>query len=132
MLETTPSYTKEWLNDQRILCYRFADLKTATVDQWGDDLADEFSQWAGKTPWCLLLDIRLKGNVVNTYALRRAREIARLRPELPGKLAVLVSGGLAGQVISMAIRAANNRYRSRQIFVSEALAVHWLLDNKAK
>jgi hypothetical protein len=74
----------------------------------------------------------MKGATINTYALRRAGEIARMRPELPGRLAVLIGSKLAADIVSMAIRAANNQYRQRQIFVSEALAIHWLLDEKTK
>lgn len=132
MAIATSQYVKEWLADQNVLCYRFNDLNTATVDDWANDLTVELTTWPAGKPWRLILDIRLRGNVVNTYALRRAREISRLRPDLPGRLALLVSSKLAANVISMAIRTANNNFRKRQVFVSEVLAVHWLLEEKAR
>ncbi len=128
--ETTSRIVKVWLADDHILCYRFADLTTTTVDEWAADLTKELEAWSSLKPWRLILDIRLRGNVVNTYALRRAREIARLRPDIRGRLAVLVTSRLAANVISMAISTANNDYRKRQVFISETLAVHWLLDEK--
>lgn len=123
-------YQREWLSNNQVLCYRFLDLNKATIDHWADNLIFEFTGWPIEKPWRLLLDIRLRGGIVNTYALRRAREIARLRPDLPGRLAVLVGSKLAADVISIAIRATNNSYRQRQIFVNEGTAVHWLTDNK--
>lgn len=130
MSQVLPRYTKEWLLEKRVLCYRFEDMTMHTVDQWATDLSGELNNWPSNRPWRLILDIRLHGNIVNTYALRRAREISRLRPELPGRLAVLVASRLAADIITIAIRAANNSYRKRAVFVNEPLALHWLVDER--
>jgi hypothetical protein len=53
-----------------------------------------------------------------------------MRPELPGRLSVLVASRLAADIITIAIRATNNTYRRRSVFVNEALALHWLLEEK--
>jgi hypothetical protein len=127
-LPSTTFYTKEWLADKRILCYRFNDLRPATVDTWATDLTLELENWPSNQTWRLILDIRLRGSIVSAYALRRSREIAVLRPDLNGRLAILVASKLAADIISMAIRTANNRYRQRSVFVNEALAIHWLLE----
>ncbi|MBZ0277480.1 MAG: hypothetical protein K8I60_15145 [Anaerolineae bacterium] len=122
-----PQYSKEWLQNNAILCYRFKDLSPATVDAWGNDLSAELNNWSAEKPWRLLLDIRMKGNIVSPYALRRSYTISRLRPELPGRLAILISSRLAAEIISAAMRAAGNNYRQRQAFVVQAVAVSWLL-----
>lgn len=122
------TYHKEWLADERVLCYRFTDTEPATIDAWTDDLTRELLNWPEERPWRLLLDITLHGNIISAYALRQAREIAILRPEMGGRLAVLVSSSLAARMISLAIRSVTNRYRQRQMFSSEAHALQWLLD----
>ncbi|MCB9451308.1 MAG: hypothetical protein H6672_07695 [Anaerolineaceae bacterium] len=122
-----PNYSKEWLHGDRILCYRFRDLVPATVDHWGDDLSNMLLEWPDTRPWRLLLDIRMKGNVVSAYALRRSYEISRLRPELPGRLALLIGNRLAAEIMSAGMRAAGNEYRQRRVFVVQAVAVSWLL-----
>lgn len=132
MAERTSQYAKEWLAEERILVYRFSDLSPDTIDEWVSDITHELLGWPSDKMWRLILDIRLHGNVVNTYALRRARDIANLRPDLPGRLAILVASKLASDVISMALRAVNNSYRKRLVFVNEALAVRWLLDDKLR
>lgn len=129
--EITVSYTKETLADGRVLCYRFADTTPATIDAWADDLIHELEIWPNDRPWRLILDIRLNGSVVSAYALRRARAIAGMRSELPGRLAILIGSRLAAQVISMALRVAPNSYRRRACFVNESLAVAWLLEQDA-
>lgn len=129
MAQMTRHYVREWLGGERILCYRFYDLSPATVDAWAADLTAELMNWPAQKPWRLLLDIRLRGSVVSTYALVKAREIARMRPELPGRLSVLVASRLAADIITIAIRATNNNYRRRAVFVSEAMAMHWLLED---
>lgn len=130
MAQTAPGYVKEWLAEDRVLCYRLLDLTIQTVDAWALDLTDEFANWSPDRPWRLMLDIRLRGSIVSTYALRRAREIARMRPELPGRLSILVGSRLAADIITIAIRATNNSYRRRSVFVNEAIALHWLLEEK--
>jgi hypothetical protein len=131
-MDNSPHYTKTWLADGRILCYRLENTTIATVDAWARDLTQEMDSWPPGRPWRLMLDIRLGGNVVSTYALRRARDIARLRPELPGRLAILIGSRLAAQVIAMALRGAPNVYRRRSFFVSEAMAVAWLLEQEGR
>jgi hypothetical protein len=128
--QTRAGYAKEWLGDGQVLCYRLHNLTIETVDAWAADLIDEFSNWPVEKPWRLMLDIRLRGSIVGAYALRRAREIARMRPELPGRLSVLVASRIAADIITIAIRATNNTYRSRSVFVNETTALDWLLEEK--
>lgn len=128
MTQSTVQYEKEWLADGRILCFRLHDLTAATIDTWANDLSDTINTWPEDKVWGLLIDVRLGGGLVNTYGLR-AREIARLRPELSGRLGVLVSSKLAASIISMAIRATSNSYRQRQVFNNETLAMRWLLED---
>jgi hypothetical protein len=128
--QTLSGYAKEWLADDHVLCYRFYDLTIQTIDVWAADLIQEFSSWPVDKPWRLLLDIRLRGSIVSTYALRRAREIAGMRSDLGGRLSVLVASRLAADIITIAIRATSNTYRRRSVFVNEALAIHWLLEEK--
>jgi hypothetical protein len=126
--QTQSGYVKEWLADDQILCYRLHDLTTRTINSWAEDLTEVFANWPEEKPWRLMLDIRLRGSIVGAYALTRAREIARMRPELSGRLSVLVASSLAADIITIAIRATNNTYRRRSVFINEASAVHWLLE----
>jgi hypothetical protein len=132
MVAESTGYDKHWLAENRILAYRFYDLSPAIIDRWAEDLTAELSFWQSNKTWRLMLDIRLHGGFISPYSLRRAREIAALRPDVPGRLAVIVSSKLAADIISMTIRATNNTYRKRSVFSNEAIALRWLLDDKAR
>ncbi|MBL8165153.1 MAG: hypothetical protein JNJ61_24440 [Anaerolineae bacterium] len=132
MVAESTGYDKEWLAEKRVLSYRFHDLSPTIIDRWADDLAAELNAWPNGKTWRLMLDIRLHGGFISPYSLRRAREIASLRPDVPGRLAVLVSSKLAADIITMTIRATNNTFRKRSVFNNEPIALRWLLDDKAR
>jgi hypothetical protein len=125
---STPAYTKEWLQNNRILCYRLLNTQRKTIEDWESDLSQEILGWPPDKTWRLMIDVSAE-RIVSAYALVRARKIANLRPELHGRLAVLIRDPLAAQIISMAIRNAPNRYRQRSAFANEALAIGWLLQD---
>lgn len=132
MVGESTGYEKQWLAGNQVLSYKFYDLSPSIIDRWADDLSAELNAWPSGKTWRLMLDIRLHSGLISPYSLRRAREIASLRPDVPGRLAVLVSSKLAADIITMTIRATNNTYRKRSVFNNEMIALRWLLDDKAR
>jgi hypothetical protein len=126
--QSQTGYTKLWLNDGKILCYRFHDVKHETVDAWSDDLNDELQRWPADKRLRLIYDIRQGG--VSRYALNRARKHSNLRPDVSGRTAILVNIGspLITQLVGVTIRGLSNRYRQRSVFADEQRAVDWLLE----
>ncbi len=127
-IEASTAYRKEWISDGRILCYRFQNTSPTTIDLWAVDIAAELSDWPPDQTWRMLLDISLHGNIVSAYGLRRARELSQMRPEVRGRLSILIGSRLAAQVISLVIRSSNH-YRQRDVFASESSAIQWLLQD---
>lgn len=121
------NYSKEWLADSRILCYRVHDTAPRTIDGWASDLEAEFSGWPVDRPWRLMLSLVGSGTIINPYALTRARKIAAMRPDIGGRLALVVSSRLAAQVVNVALRNTVAVRRQRLVFSDEARAVRWLL-----
>ncbi len=113
---------------QNILAYRFYDLARPTVSAWAESIRVEYGAW---THDCLrtMLDLRLAGGIIMPYAINAARPLAALRPELIGRLAIVVNNRLSAQIMSTAIRANLNTRRRRLIFADEISAVTWLLAN---
>jgi len=126
--ESTIGYTKEWLSEGQILCYRFLDVSHETVDAWSVDLTGELARWPADTKLRLIYDVRRRG--VSTYALNTARRHSNLRPDVSGRTAILVNIGnrLVTQLIGVTIRGLSNRYRQRSVFSDEESAVAWLLE----
>lgn len=128
--EKVQHYEKSFLADNRVLCYRFNDILTGAVDDWADDMSNELLNWPADKTWRMLLDVRVNGGVVGSHGLSRARELSKLRPELKGRLAVLINSTIGAQVISTAMRATSNENRKRMVFASQRTAMAWLLEDK--
>jgi len=121
--------TKAWLATDQILCYRCSDTTRGTVDVAIHDLRTEMLTWNASIPLRLLIDIRHENAIISAYALHRARELTRMRPDVRGKLGILTSTVLNAQIVSMALRGLPNEYRRRLVFSSEPDAVAWLLQD---
>lgn len=120
---------KVWLAQAKILCYRFSNMERTTVDAAARDIQAEMETWQAAAPWRLLMDLQQDNVVVSAYALHRARELTRLRPQLTGKTALLTTNVLTAQIASLALRGISNTRRQRLVFAKEAAAVAWLLQD---
>lgn len=121
-------YTKEMIADDQILCYRFNDTNKTTIDPWLEDVMDELVNWPEDKPWRMILDVTMQGAVVSAYSMRNARMASSTRPEMPGRMAVLVGSTVAMRLINVAILNSRNHFRQRKVFVNEAEAIEWLLE----
>ena len=121
--------TKVWLATDQVLCYRCSDTTRSTIDICVNDLRAEMLGWDTARPFRLLLDLRHENAVVSAYALHRARELTRLRPDVSGKTAVLTANVFNAQIASLALRGLPNEHRRRLVYSSEADAFAWLLQD---
>jgi hypothetical protein len=122
-------FVKENLADGKILAYRFSDIYRPTVDAWVADITIEYGKWEHSL-LRTMLDLRPAGSIISAYAINAARPLAKLRPELKGRLAIMINNRVAAQIISAAILANLNTSRRRLLFAEEKAAVAWLLLNE--
>lgn len=127
MIPTCSGYKKDWIENGDILCYRFANGERSTVDLWAADAEAELAAWHVDEPLRLLLDLASDSIYISAYAVRRASEAARLRADVTGKTAFVVSNKMSAQLVSLAIRTVPAMNRQRLVFAHEAAAVAWLL-----
>ncbi len=123
----TAHYEKCWLAANQVLCYRFFDTERATIDEWFADVAKVKVNWNSECPLRLLLDLRADHAFITAYGRARALSLARLRPGLPGRTALLVSDRVATQIASLVLRQLAADHRERLIFGDETAAMDWLL-----
>lgn len=122
-------YKKDWIHDGQILRYGFHETSRATADIWFEDMAQVFRAWDDQKPLHLLIDVRMQGMFVSAQALIRARQVSGIRPDLPGRTAVLIASPIGAQVISSLIRTGlTGTLRQRLVFSDESRAIQWLLD----
>lgn len=127
MISECAGFKKDWIENGQILRYCFANGERRTVDLWADDVAAELSARTSLEPLRLLLDLTSENLYISAYAVRRASKVARLRDDVSGKTALVVSNKMSAQIIALAIRAVSAPHRQRLVFACEAGAVAWLL-----
>jgi hypothetical protein len=128
-MDTTSSYFREWIADGRVIACRLPVLDDATVDAWYEDMRQVFLTWNEERPMHVLVDISRPGSV-SAQALTTARKLSNVRPDVPGRTAILVGRSLATPVMNMLIRAGlGGKTRQRRIFGTEAAALVWLVQH---
>lgn len=126
MITSQVGYVKEYAENTEIVILRMYNVQRETVDNIIADVTKEFLEWPHSV-WRAMLDMRNVQGIITPYAVSGSRIIMGLRPELPGRLAVLINNRIAAQVISTAIRVNLNTNRKRLLFADETDAINWLL-----
>lgn len=121
------AFSHEWLADGQVCCYRLHRNERAVIDVWANELEAVLETWPVERPWRMLIDLREVKAVPSAYGLTRSRLLMRLRPDLPGRAAFLITDAFTTRLIHLTIQALPNRYRERRVFTDEAAAVAWLL-----
>jgi hypothetical protein len=121
-------FTKEWLADGRIACYRFVSTGSEAADTWFSEIVSLFSSWDSSRPLLLLIDLSQPDNVLSPEAIRAAREASQTEPNILGKTALLIDSAAPAQNVNALVDHVLAGTRARKIFDSEAQAVAWLLE----
>ena len=123
-----PVYTQEWLADGRIACFRFASTGEEAADTWYTEIVDLYANWDRSKPMLLLIDLSKPGNKLSSQALRAARAVSQVSPEVSGKTALIIDDSIPAQNVTGLVEHVLEDTRERKIFSSEAEAVAWLLE----
>ncbi len=124
-------YSREWIEEDRFLIYRFYDLPFSGVNTWYEDVVKIWKILPMDRPTHLMLDVSSQKGIISAHALLKARQASRARPGIHGRSAVLVSNSIAHQLISQMVRnGLMEPGRERQIFTLESEARKWVLAYK--
>lgn len=122
-------YTKAWLAEERIACYRFTSTGTEAAETWYNDVVDLFTHWDPSKPLLLLINLSQPDNILSPEALRAAQAVSQITPEVSGKTALVIDSDEPAYNVTGLVEHVLGGTRERQIFGSEAEAVAWLLEN---
>ncbi len=120
-------FTKEWLADGKIACYRFISTGSEAAEKWLSEITALFTQWDHSKPLLLLIDLSMPNNALSPEALRVARQASQEQPNVPGKTALLIDGDESTHNVKALVQHVLAGTRERQLFSDEAAAVAWLL-----
>lgn len=122
-------FNKEWLEDGRIVCYRFHSTGSEAAEKWLGEIVQLFTTWDTSKPLLLMIDLSVPDNFLSPEALRAARQASQTDPDVPGKTAVLIDGTEASHNVKALLEHVLVGDRPRQLFdkTAEGEAVAWLL-----
>ncbi|MEP7290542.1 MAG: hypothetical protein ABI835_02110 [Chloroflexota bacterium] len=121
-------FSKEWLADGKIACYRFVSTGSEAAEKWFSEIVDLFTQWDRTRPLLLMIDLSEPNNALSPEALRAARQASQEQPHVPGKTAMLIDGHSSAHNVTALVEHVLVGERERQIFTQEAAAIAWLLE----
>jgi hypothetical protein len=123
-----PPFTKAWLENHAILCYRFESLGAEAAEAWFKDVLDAYAHWEPDQPLRLIVDMRETGALLSPEAMQRARQLAQTFPDIDGRIALLVRDLDAAQMLAQFTQKALQPNRERRLFEEEAEAITWLMN----
>ncbi len=121
-------FTKEWLADGRVVCYRFISTGSEAAQVWYAEVSSLFGNWDTRQPLLMLVDLSQPNNFLSAEALSAARQVSHLQPDVPGKTALLIDGSQPAQNVNALVDHVLAGTRERKIFADQAEAVAWLLE----
>lgn len=120
-----PGLQRFCLHEGRIVVLRGSGTSHQAVDAWAAAVKELFEGWQTGEELRLIHDF--SGATLTPYAAKRAREVTGLRPELGGRIAVIVSRSALGHIIRIFVnRTAQKTARERRVFFDIDEALKWL------
>lgn len=126
---TQETFTKDILVSENILYYHLLNTSRETVDIWSEDLREEMMNWPDDAPLRMILHVEIRGSTISSYAIKQARRLTLLRPDVDGKLALVIENELTARVINFAVNQLNNSHRMRRVFTTYEDAIDWVLQD---
>ena len=121
-------FKKEWMEDGRIIVYRFFSTGAEAAELWFKEITSLFDNWGDEGPLLLLIDLSQPDNRLSAEMLRSAREASQERPDVPGKTALVIDSSEPSQNVKVLVDRVLAETRERRIFSQETEAVAWLLE----
>ena len=119
-----PVFTKVWLADGRIICYRFISTGEEAAGAWFSEVDDLFSNWDGSKPLLLLVDVSQCDNRLSSEALRIASNLSNIHPDLKGKTALVIESSKPAQNVYGVVRSRSSRHARTQNFQQRSRSGH--------
>lgn len=116
---------RQWLHDGKILMITVSESSHETMDTGYQVLHESIEEWPAERPYLLLLDTAR--GLLTPYGKTKMVELGNLRPELKGRVAVIVAPSTWGHMISFFVnRVMPKHTRERRVFFSRDVAIQWL------
>lgn len=128
--EIVPGLSRESLRNGCILVLHFTASSRTVVDAWYQTMRDTYENCQPDQPFLCLQDMTHPNIEITSYARVRSVEMAKLNPEIKGRIAVVMSKSLATHLMRgfLNLLNSNSDSRERRIFLSHDEALAWLAE----
>ena len=110
----------------RLVAFTVTDAKQLTIDAWANTVGREMRNWPTHQPYLALHDLSSPQIVVTPYARARAQELYAIRPELQGRIAVVLPQTFAAQLIQLFVKNQRQGNLVTEMFLDRQEALAWL------
>lgn len=122
----SPHVTCEWLYNRRVVVITTADSSRATVDLWANRAKEIMTSWPVDQPFFMAQDVSSPNTVSTPYARERARELMKLRVDLPSYHAMIVAPTYMMRLAQMFLWAYRRKNFEMRLFTKREEALNWL------
>ncbi len=123
----SPTVSREWLHDRMIVVYRVTNSSRTTADTWYEAFREDLTHWPDDRPFRAMHDFT-GGMVASTpYGRMRGQQMVDMRPEISGRVAILLSNSFTAHMIELFLRMQKQTSRVRGVFFDREQAIQWLI-----
>jgi hypothetical protein len=122
------SATRQYLADKRIVAHTITDSRRATLDSAFDMISDTLNNWPPEQIYLALNDFSILKVTSMTPSEKRLLEMHYLTPNVVGFVAIIIPGGVVGQLLRMYFNTRGHMAREVHAFFSTEEALRFLLN----
>jgi hypothetical protein len=113
------------LDQGAIMAYTVSELNTNAVKYLVADMVAMLDLWSPEIPYILLMDV--SQCTPNKLSRQQAIQVSNYRPEISGRVAIIISNSVQWQVTRNVLESAfSETGRERRLFMDRDTAISWL------
>lgn len=125
----TSGISYQWLDEKHLLKFVLVDVSRETVDKWYNFLTEVLQNWPVERPYRVLYDMRRENVTFTPYIREKAGEINALRPEVKGRIAIVLKPNATAYLVRLFARVRRRSSRVTALFFTEEEALLWLRES---
>jgi hypothetical protein len=118
--------TFDELHQGKIICVTIRTVERTAVDKWYATVEEKIKGWSVDQPYLAMYDLAHKDVGFTPYMRHKAASINDLRPEVRGRIALVLTRGPVGYLLMIFARVRARASRQLQVFFDRKAATAWL------